>query len=93
MHINVDDITPLHLACYNGSLQLVKLLIKNGAKMNGKDSDGDTPLAMAVYQYAENKYNYIQFLLTKQCLSLYTHFDRKQFAAKQNLWLLQNVNR
>ena len=46
----VQDNTPLHLAAYQDHLQVVELLIKNGAKLNVKDDDGDTALANAVHQ-------------------------------------------
>ena len=51
VHITVDEITPLHIACFQGHLKIAELLIKNGAKLDAKDKEGDTPLANAVYQY------------------------------------------
>lgn len=48
--MDVQENTPLHLAAYQGHLQIVELLIKNGAKLNAKDDEGDTALANAVLQ-------------------------------------------
>eukprot|EP00057_Strongylocentrotus_purpuratus_P031361 XP_784379.3 PREDICTED: E3 ubiquitin-protein ligase MIB2 isoform X1 [Strongylocentrotus purpuratus] len=50
VNVDVKENTPLHLAAYQGHLQIVELLIKNGAKLNAKDDEGDTALANAVLQ-------------------------------------------
>ena len=42
--------TPLHNAAYYGHLKIAELLIKKGAKVNAKDSDGWTPLHKAAYK-------------------------------------------
>jgi ankyrin repeat protein len=36
--------TVLHYACYNGNIEIVKLLIEAGADINAKDIYGNTPL-------------------------------------------------
>lgn len=40
--------TPLHLACANGELVLVDLLLEHGAEVNAKTSTGATPLHKAI---------------------------------------------
>ncbi|XP_030843382.1 E3 ubiquitin-protein ligase MIB2-like [Strongylocentrotus purpuratus] len=50
VNVVVQENTPLHLAAYQDHFQVVELLIKNGAKLNVKDDDGDTALANAVHQ-------------------------------------------
>ncbi len=40
--------TPLHFATDRGFDELVKLLIKHGANVNKQNSDGQTPLMIAV---------------------------------------------
>lgn len=36
--------TPLHLACRFGHLPVVVLLLAEGAELNARDTDGNTPL-------------------------------------------------
>ena len=36
--------TPLHIACRNGCLALVELLLRNGADLEAAGETGDTPL-------------------------------------------------
>ena len=40
--------TPLHLACYFGSVDAVRLLIESGANVNAMASDNVRPLAFAI---------------------------------------------
>jgi hypothetical protein len=46
--INITDLqhsrTPLHLVCFEGTLEIVRNLLDNGANINAKDSYGKTPL-------------------------------------------------
>ena len=42
-----DGLTPLHVACYQGSLACVKLLVNSGARTDRKGPDGRTALALA----------------------------------------------
>ena len=39
--------TPLHFACSWGRFEIVRLLLDNGAKANGKTDSGETPLHAA----------------------------------------------
>jgi len=41
--------TPLHLASYSGSTELVQVMLGNGAEVNIKDGEGDTPLDLAIW--------------------------------------------
>ena len=49
-----DGETPLMMACQEGHLHIVKLLIEHGANVNTLDFDGDTALAHAA-RNGENK--------------------------------------
>ena len=40
--------TPLQVAAYQGHKEIAKLFIANGADVNAKDDDGDTPLDEAI---------------------------------------------
>ncbi|XP_076114306.1 ankyrin repeat domain-containing protein 49-like isoform X2 [Mytilus galloprovincialis] len=42
-----DMYTPLHRACYNGHVDMVKLLIRNNGDINAKTSDGWQPIHSA----------------------------------------------
>ena len=42
-----DQFTPLHLAIINNHLRTVECLLKNGADLKIRDSNGDTPLLVA----------------------------------------------
>ena len=46
---NQYDITPLHYACYHGSLNCVELLLDLQADINATDKDGKTVLTYAIY--------------------------------------------
>ena len=46
---NVREVTPLMLACGNGHMQLVDLLLERGANVNLQDSSGVTALINAAY--------------------------------------------
>ncbi|KIK75060.1 hypothetical protein PAXRUDRAFT_56416, partial [Paxillus rubicundulus Ve08.2h10] len=51
--INVTDMysgTPLCSACDGGHIEIVKLLLQNGADVNAQSEDSDTPLRSACYR-------------------------------------------
>eukprot|EP00758_Cryptobia_borreli_P006834 Tbor_TRINITY_DN5210_c0_g2::TRINITY_DN5210_c0_g2_i1::g.16210::m.16210 len=54
--------TMLHWACYNGSLDIVKILISFGANPNQTEIDGKTPLHWAAF---EGYYEICKYLLNK----------------------------
>jgi ankyrin repeat protein len=41
--------TPLHLACYNGNIDIVNILLKCNSSVNLCDTNGSTPLHLACY--------------------------------------------
>lgn len=47
---SIEGFTPLHLACGQGRVELIQLLLEYGAMMDVKDFDGDTPLHNAVLE-------------------------------------------
>jgi ankyrin repeat protein len=46
--------TPLHLAVWNGKLEMAKLLLEHGAEMEAANERGETPLALAGIYEAQN---------------------------------------
>ena len=50
-HIDIDKqsygLTPLHVACTHGHEEIVRYLIKNGARVNARNASGMTPLFLA----------------------------------------------
>ncbi len=59
--------TALHHAASGGSGNMIRLLLKHGANLNAKDSDGETPLYRAVHCYimeeAQNRASTVYALL------------------------------
>ncbi|XP_070206565.1 E3 ubiquitin-protein ligase MIB2-like [Littorina saxatilis] len=49
VHAEEQGVSALHLAANQGNLQITQILVENGAKLDGRDSDGDSPL-MAEYR-------------------------------------------
>lgn len=43
----MQGVTPLHSVAHNGQTKLAELLIKNGAEINAKTKNGETPFFMA----------------------------------------------
>jgi ankyrin repeat protein len=58
---NIQGQTPLHYAANKGSLDLVRLLVKNGAQINSKDHTNKNPI---FYAYQKNHENVVEFLAT-----------------------------
>ena len=52
--------TLLHIAARSGHLNMSKLLLAKGAKVNAKSSDGQTPLDMAIAQRKTKVVNYLK---------------------------------
>lgn len=57
LFVEVRSRTPLHLACYAGSLDAARLLIESGADVNAIGMDSVRPLAFAVMK------NHIEIVL------------------------------
>lgn len=63
--------TPLHIACEEGNLLIVKFLVENGALLNTKDCLGNTPLHDAV---KEGNLNIVRYLIkNKANLNVYNN--------------------
>ncbi|CAH2090437.1 unnamed protein product [Euphydryas editha] len=45
---SIKNVTPLHISCVQGKLDIIQLLLDYGAIIDVQDSDGDTPLHCAV---------------------------------------------
>jgi ankyrin repeat protein len=74
--------TPLHLAVVRGHLQIVKLLVHEGAKLDVVDNEKRTPLVKAVLSGSQNPQ------LTYQiCVTL---FDGGADACKNSLLSFSN---
>jgi len=61
--------TGLHWAVESGNLEMVRLLVNKGAKMDVRRGDGRTPLAVAIFGFhrywrREEKLDIIQFLIS-----------------------------
>lgn len=67
---SVDDTlkTPLHIACLEGNLELVKVLIENGANVHAETSDGLTPLDLLEKTTNKKDKKEIECLLNKKGL-------------------------
>ena len=44
--------TSLHVAAFNGNLEMIKLLLQSGAQINSKDNDDWTPLHCSTCNWA-----------------------------------------
>ncbi len=62
--------TKLHLAVSQGKLELVRKLVAEGADINAKDVDGDTPLSVAIKC---DRADIVGFLM--QCQNQQSHLD------------------
>ena len=49
-----SGLTPLHIACYNDNLEMIKILLEGGANINEVDNKGNTPLSFLV-KYGKDK--------------------------------------
>jgi ankyrin repeat protein len=66
MFINVTNSsgeTPLFFACFTGYLDVVKLLVENGATINVKNNDEETPL---IYAVKKGDYSIVNYLVSKE---------------------------
>jgi len=59
---DTHDQTPLHVACFEGFLEIAQLLIKKGAKLDEKDKNGWTPLHCCASQ---GHFKVSEILITK----------------------------
>jgi hypothetical protein len=53
INVNVKDVngsTPLHYVAWKGHIEIVRLLLQNGAEVNMKSDGGSTPLRLAAIQ-------------------------------------------
>lgn len=46
---NIRNNTPLHMACYFGNINLMRLLVEKGADIEGENGRKMTPLALAIF--------------------------------------------
>ncbi|XP_048244167.1 alpha-latrocrustotoxin-Lt1a-like [Haliotis rufescens] len=77
---------PIHCACRNGHLDVVKSLVDNhGVDVDSKDAESETPLSMAIYN---GSLDIVRFLVESRAnISGAMHFERTSplhVAAKEN---------
>jgi ankyrin repeat protein len=53
--LSIGSITPLHLAVRAGHIEIVKFLISQGANVNQRDDEGNTPLHYSRYVWLEDE--------------------------------------
>ncbi|RCK74497.1 MAG: hypothetical protein IGBAC_1445 [Ignavibacteriae bacterium] len=71
-----SKMTPLHIAVENGYIDIIKLLIENGANVDVKNSEGDTPLHIALSNNFLIQQNEIIKLLIKHSSKINTENNR-----------------
>jgi len=59
---NKHGSTPLHIACRQGKLEIVKYLIQKGGKLDIKDNEGRTPLESLLYRLRYDNFKVIEYL-------------------------------
>lgn len=65
--INNDDRSPLHCACANNDLAIIKILLQNGANVKVVDEKGRVPLELLLRsQNEENKPDTLAYMLSKR---------------------------
>ena len=78
------------MAAKSGHVEVVKILLENGANVNAKDRDGDTPLSIAVEKAAnadeekKSKYAEIVEILTNNGASINGGRKRKTTKRKKS---------
>ena len=55
-------VTGLHKAAEGGDVRIIKLLLKNGASINAKDREGNTPLMWAIRSRERDA---VEYLITR----------------------------
>nr|XP_045619132.1 poly [ADP-ribose] polymerase tankyrase-1-like [Procambarus clarkii] len=63
-----DGSTPLHLAADNGNLDATRWLVEQGAQIDAKDNNGNTPSDLAMVSEASDVYNYLDDRLKEEQL-------------------------
>lgn len=61
-----SEVTALHLAAWRGNLDIVKLLLENGADINKKNKDGNTALFMTALKNCPEIAKIAKFLVNNQ---------------------------
>lgn len=61
--------TPLHEGARGGHLEVVELLVKNGANLNEKSHNGETPLYWAKKEHGDD-HDVVKFLTDLGAISL-----------------------
>ncbi|GAB1267129.1 hypothetical protein NBRC116493_03820 [Aurantivibrio infirmus] len=59
-YVSLKGSTPLHSAAHNGHLEMVKILISNGASCDYENSEGKTALVVAIEQKQSKVQRYLQ---------------------------------
>ncbi|MCC2646340.1 MAG: hypothetical protein K0R02_405 [Rickettsiaceae bacterium] len=79
-----DQLTPLHHACINGNIKIIKILLKAGADINAQDYEGYRPLDFA---YNNKKLEAVKFLYSFGALPKICFFTfQKLYTVIDALW-------
>lgn len=54
-----DKMTPLHICCRHGCVQIIRMLIRNGANSEAKDAYGHLPINKAEWHGARDAVDYL----------------------------------
>ena len=82
-----NNSTPLHYACQEGHLEIVKYLYSRGANLEAKDGDGNTPLHKA----ASSDIEIVKFLLLKGANKHALNNEGKQPSEMAKTWSVQKI--
>lgn len=89
---NDEGLTPLHIACDNGHIDIVRFLLANGANIEAKPKDGRTPLMHAI---SNDHFEIAEFLISKganvNAASATNYTVLMQASAKGNLDIINEI--
>lgn len=85
-----DGFTPLHLAVIQGNLQLVNLLLANGADVNALDNEGHSVVHWATGKLRQNSNFPVSYFYHFRILVLHSKVDRE--LRRDGRWVVKMVH-